>query len=79
MFGFLGLKIVFWVLFAKLGGLLIPFSFQAIFNHISPCGNPCHFCSAQTIFATASLRAQVSSILPSPSTLSLFTSGYTAV
>ena len=52
-FGFVGFKIVFWVLFVELGG---------------------HFFISPT-----KSRAQVSSVLPSPSTLGLSTSRYTAV
>ena len=83
-FGFVGLKIVFWVLFVELFGLLIPFSSQALFSHVSPRGDPSRFCpSGRGEFTSASLppksHAQVPSILPSPSTLCLFTSGYTVV
>ena len=82
-FGFIGLKIVFWVLFVVLGGLLTPF-----FTRLSFFTS----CLKKTLFAPApwrpyslhllsmlKLHAQVPSVLPSPSTLGLFTSGYTAI
>ena len=56
-FGFVGFKIVFWVLFVELGGLPTPFSFQTLFSHVSLRGDPCHFFLVETLFA--SLRAQV--------------------
>ena len=42
-FGFVGLKLIFWVLFVELGGLLTPFSFQAVFSHVSLRGDPSRF------------------------------------
>ena len=72
MFGFVGHKIVFWVLFVELGGLLTPFSLPALFSHISPHGDLSHLCSSGCAGLTSTSlcpksRAQVPYILPSPS------------
>ena len=71
-------------LFIELCGLLIPFSFQALFSHVSPREDPSRFYSsgpAEVTFASLrpKSRDQVPSVLPSSSTLGFFTSGYTAV
>ena len=82
-FGFVGLKIVFWVLYVELGGLLTH-SVTRLFSATSRL--------VETVAASASWRpysllplsvpksrAQVPSVLLPPSTLGLSTSGYTAV
>ena len=73
-FGFVGLKIVFWVLFVELGGLLTP-SVTRLSLAMS--------CLMETLVASPPFApkscAQVPSILPTPSTLGLSTSRYTAV
>ena len=73
-FGFVGLKIVFWVLLVELGGLLTP-----SVNRLSLASSRL----VETLLTAASLCAQVTysstSILPSSSILGLCTSGYPAV
>ena len=73
MFGFVGLKIDFWVLFVELGGLLTFFSFQAFFSHVSPRGDPSRFCLVSP-YTSHVLKSFQSYCLPLPSA-----SKYTAV
>ena len=78
MFGFIGLKIVFWVLFVELSGLLTPFVTRlslAMFLLLKTCvasahGDPICFCFS---------LSPSPSVLPSPSTLGLSTFRYTAI
>ena len=74
-FSFVGLKIVFLVLFVELGSLLTPFSFQALFSHVSLRGD----CSCFCLILPCSSPSFLPSVLPSSSTLGLFTSRYTAI
>ena len=65
-FGFVRLKIIFWIMFVELDGLLTP-SVTRLSLVSSPCGEPSRFCLVETLFAyavetlvaSAFLRAQV--------------------
>ena len=73
-FDFVGLEIVFWVLYVELGGLLTPFVTRLSFF-------TSHLMKTHSLLphSVSKSPATVSSILPSPSTLGLSTSGYTAI
>ena len=64
-FGFVELKIVFWVLFVELVGLLTSFSFQALFSYVLPREDPSRF----SFVAVPKSLAHVlpSCLLPMPS------------
>ena len=88
-FGFVGHKIVFWVLFVELGALLT-LSITRLFVGFKLFSNTLYYHTVfstyrlvETLFTSSSLRVKVTcpnpSVLPSPSILGLSTSGYTAV